>query len=368
LTTSYTDFLEIPKVSSVHWLSHEEHREWDDFVARHPLGLVYHLTSWQRALESAFGHIHGRFLVLRDDVGQIQAGLPVFNVRSWLLKNRTVSVPFATVCDPLISTKDEFDLLWPAIEGAAKGNRSKRIEIRTRRTSTDCVPAPLTIDSRFKHHYLPLGESTDTMFRSFHDSCVCRRIKKAKRAGVAIEERGDEQSLRTFHALMAATRRRLFLPPMPFAFFASLYAHLSPVHATLYLAVDKGEHVGGALVLKFKDFWIAEYSGHSDNAPAGADQLLYWHAIQEAKASGAAQFSFGRTSLDNTGLLEYKRRWATVEEDLTEFVCYPGSEQPQPAKSKGAVRQAFSMASRLLRYTPAAVQQSIGDFCYRHLG
>ncbi len=356
-------------MSTIHWLSPDEQGEWDAFVTRHPLGLVYHLSSWQRVLESAFGHIRGRFLILRDEGGQIQAGLPVYSITSWLLKNRTVSVPFATMCDPLISTKEEFDMLWPAIEDASRKNRSKRIEIRTRNISTDCIPALLTASARYKHHYLPLGENTDVLLRGFHESCVRRRLGKAKRAGVVIEERQDEQSLRAFHGLLVATRLRLSLPPMPFAFFESMYRCLSPDHAALYLAVHAGEPVGGLLVLKFKDMWTSEYSGSADNAPPGTDQLIYWETIQRAKSSGAGCFSFGRTSLDNTGLLDYKRRWGTVEEDLTDFISRPGITSAQGDASLQAVSHSRHVtAKRLLRYAPAALQKSFGDFCYRHLG
>jgi len=196
---------------------------------------------------------------------------------------------------------DEFSLLWQTIEGAARENKSKGIEIRTRSTSTACIPVFLTVGSKYKHHYLPLGESTEKLFRSFHDSCVCRRIKKASRAGVVVEARQDEQSLRALHTLMAATRPRLLLPPMPFAFLESMYVHLHPGYAQLYLALDKGKQIGGLMVLTFKDLWIAEYSGYLDDAPPGTYELLYWHAIQQAKAAGASHFSFGRTSLDNTG-------------------------------------------------------------------
>jgi len=356
-------------MSTIHWLSPDEQGEWDAFVTGHPLGLVYHLSSWQRVLESAFGHIRGRFLVLRDGGGQIQAGLPLYTVKSWLLKDRTVSVPFATMCDPLISTKEEFNLLWPAIEEASGKHRSQRIEIRTRRTSTDCIPTLLTASARYKHHYLPLDKNTDALFRSFSQSCVRRRVEKARRAGVVVEERQDEQSLRVLHAMLVATRRRRSLPPMPFAFFQEIYRCLSPDHVSLYLAVHEGKPVGGLMALKFKDMWTMEYNGDAGDAAPGANQLLCWEAIQRAKSSGAAFYSFGRTSLDNPSLLDYKSRWATVEEDLTDFTSLPGSTAAQGDESPKAVSLAlYGTATRLLRYAPAAVQKAFGDFCYRHLG
>jgi hypothetical protein len=357
-------------LNKIHWLSAEEQDEWDAFVTRHPLGLIYHLSSWQQVLESAFGHIRGRFLVLRDGGGQIQAGLPVYTVASWLLGNRTVSVPFATMCDPLISTREQFNVLWPAIEEASEKQGIRRIEIRTRRIGTDCIPALLTASEKYKHHYLPLGEPTDTMFRSFDKTSIRQRVEKAKRAGVVVEERRDEQSLRVLHAFLVATRRRHSLPPMPFAFFQAMHRRLGPDRVALYLAMHAGEPVGGLLALKFRDLWTAEYSGIADNAIPGIGPLLYWVAIQRAKSSGAACFSFGRTSLDNTGLLDHKRRWATIEEDLVDFTSRRGSrsEQGHGSREAGGLALYRTAVRLLVRYAPPAVHKSIGDFCYRHLG
>lgn len=356
-------------MSNLHWLSPDELGEWDAFVTRHPLGLVYHTSAWQKVLESAFGHIRGRFLVLRDGAGQIQAGLPVYSVNSWLLKNRTVSVPFATMCDPLISAKEDFDLLWPAIEEASGKNRNQRIEIRARRVSADFMPAHLMASDRYKHHYLALDKNPDALFRSFSQSCVRRRVDKARRAGLVAEECHDDESLRVFHSMLVATRRRRSLPPMPFAFFLQIYRCLSPDHVSLYLALHEGNPVGGLMALKFKDMWTMEYNGDADGSPAGTNQFLCWEAIQRAKSSGAAFYSFGRTSLDNATLLEYKSRWATVEEDLTDFVRLPGSAPVKVKESPKALHGAlYGTAKRLFRYAPPAVQQSFGDFCYRHLG
>src|SRR5665213_128627 len=353
-------------MSTIHWLSAEEKGEWDAFVTRHPLGLIYHLSSWQKALESAFGHIRGRFLVLRDGDGQIQAGLPVYTVKSWLLKDRTVSVPFATMCDPLVSTQEEFDRLWPAIEDASGKNGSRRIEIRTRRVRTDSMPGFLTVSERYKHHYLVLDKNTDALFKSFSQSCVRRRVEKAKRAGFVAEERQDEQSLRVFHSMLVATRRRRSLPPMPFTFFQEMYRCLSPDHVSLYLALYEGKPVGGLMALKFKDMWTMEYNGDADGSPPGTNQFLCWEAIQRAKNGGAAFYSFGRTSLDNPSLLEYKSRWATVDEDLTDYVRLPGCTAVKVEISAHTVNLALrSTAKRFFQYAPPAIQKSFGDFCYR---
>lgn len=357
-------------MSQIHWLSDNEVGEWDAFVSRHPLGLVYHLSSWRRVLESAFGHIRGRFLVLTDGGGQIQAGLPVYTVKSWLLGNRLVSVPFATVCDPLVSTKEEFNLLWGAIQQSSEKHRNRRIEIRTRRISTDCIPVPLTACDCYKHHYLPLDDSPDALFRSFHKTSIRQRVNKAVREGVTVEERGDEQSLRTLHNILTATRRKHLLPPMPFRFFQSMVRFLGADRASVYLAIQTGEPVGALLALKFKDLWTAEYSGTVNNANPGVSPVLYWDAIQRAKSHGAAHFSFGRTKLDNRGLLDFKRRWTKLEENCVDFVSCEGINSEQGHASVKTGRPApYEITLRLImQYAPATVQKLLGDFCYRHLG
>lgn len=358
-------------MNNIYWLSTNEYDEWDAFVTRHPEGLIYHLSAWQRMLETAFKHIRGQILVLRDADGQIQAGLPVYTVASWLLGNRSVSVPYATMCDPLISTKEEFDLLWPAIKEMSVKHGSRRIEIRTRHTNSDYLPASLSAGAGYKHHYLPLDKPVDDLFRSFNESNIRRAVKKAKREGVVVEERQDEQSLRVFYSFLVTTRRKHSLPPMPLSFFHGIYRSLSPDHVALYLAFYAGKPVGGILVSKFKDLWTSEYSGEAEDTIRGVSPLIYWETIQRAKNSGAANFSFGRTSLDNTGLLTHKRRWATIEEDLTDYISPVNATSAQDqefSKFDGRGKYTTTAMRLLVRYTPPMVQKLIGNFVYRHLG
>jgi len=357
-------------MSTIHWLSSDEQSEWDAFVTRHPLGLVYHLSSWKRVLESSFGHMRGRFLALRDGNGQIQAGLPVYTVSSWLLGNRTVVVPWATMCDPLISTNEEFNLLWPSIAETSKKHRSRRVEIRTRHIASECIPTMLKASARYKHNYLPINDPTDLLFASFDKSNICRAIAKARREGIVVEERQDEDGLRAFHAFLGATRRRHSLPQIPFSFFQAMHRSLRPDCLALFLAMHADKPVGGVLITKFKNLWTVEYSGTADDAIRGVSQLLHWEAIQRAKSCGAAYFSFGRTSLDNTGLLIHKRRWATIEEDLTDFVSPLGTTPAQGHESTkiGGMALSRTVVQHILRHTPPAVQKIFGEFCYRHLG
>ena len=357
--------------ATVHWLSPEEERQWDAFVTGHPLGCVYHLSAWKRVLEEAFPHIRGRFLALRDGVtGQIRAGMPLYTVRSWLLGNRIVSVPFASSCDPLISAPEEFALLLPAIQDALRGAGGRTIEIRAITTAQHLAASPLAADAIYKHHYLALDRSPEALFNSFANSSVRQKVRKARRLGVTVEERTDEEGMRICHAILTDTRRRISLPPMPFAFFRAMRRRLGPDHLKVYLAMQEGKAVACHLVLRFKDRWNSEYSGNTNSAITGANQLLYWDAIQRAQASGAQRFSLGRTSPHHLGLLSYKQRWAPVEEDLTHFTnaLGNGSRRSIAGVEARSATTVYRLLQPLVGKAPMWFLRLVGTFCYRHLG
>src|ERR1051326_887323 len=294
---------------NIQWLSSQDDARWDAFVSTHPLGLVYHLSAWKRVLEDAFSHIRGKFLVLSDpETGEIQAGLPVYTVKSWLLGNRTVSIPFASFCDPLVSNSGELRMLLAQIHNFARSSRSRRIEIRSLRTAKQCAGSFREARTGFKHHYLDLDTTTDALYASFAKSAIRQMVSKAHRSGVVVEERLDEGSVQICHSILADTRRRLSLPPMPLRFFESMKRRLGRDHFKIFLARHQGKHVACLIALSFKDLWTSEYSGHRNFAIRGVNQFLYWETIRRAHASGAKRFSFGRTSIDSRGLLAYKRR------------------------------------------------------------
>jgi hypothetical protein len=371
LDARQVDNMNVRPPFSVQWLSPDREAEWDEFVGRHELGLVYNLSSWKRTLEDAFPHISGRFLALRDNTsGQIVAGLPVYRVRSWLLGNRIVSIPFASFCNPLVSDDSQLNLLLPEVEEEYQRNSSDRLEIRMTEATRQLSYPPLAGTARYKHHFLPLEKAPGELFATLAKTSICQKVMKARRAGVVIEEVSDEESLKVCHSILVKLRHRLCLPAIPYAFYEAMRRHLWPEHLKMFMALQRGKPVACHLVLKYKDLWTSEYSASTIDALHGVNQLLYWETILRAMAAGAKVFSFGRTSVSNFGLLAYKRRWRTSEEDLTEYVLLrAGAAGRTPggfAKLIGP--QAREWFKVLLRYSPLTLNRIIGGYCYRHMG
>lgn len=115
------------------WLKPEQMSQWDSFIEKDPLGLIYHLSGWKQVLEKSFNHIHGYFLAIEDDDSEeILAGIPIYAVKTWLTGNRLVSIPFTALCDPLISTPRDLELMWPAVTDLYEKTGACYIELRAR--------------------------------------------------------------------------------------------------------------------------------------------------------------------------------------------------------------------------------------------
>jgi len=355
------------------WLSKDQQPEWDAFVQGHPLGSVYHTSEWKRVIEQAFGHIRGRFLALREnESGRIHAGLPIYQVRSWLLGSRLVSVPFATVCNPLVTTLEEWGALAPELESERNRTRRNKLEIRAAASSAQ-LPPSFQKKLLFRQHTLPLDADFDDLCMHFDKKSVRQKAEKARKAGVIVKERSDFGGMGISHSLLAATRRRLSLPPMPYRFFEAMQRNLRADHLKIFLAFQDAHPIACHVVLIFKDKWISEYSGNADGTMSGVNQLLYLETIRRACAEGAREFSFGRTSMHNEGLLSYKRRWGTIEEKLTDYTSRRDHRTAKEAQvSEDAPASEDSRLYRLCRQViarvPMPVCKMVGDFCYRHLG
>jgi hypothetical protein len=188
---------------------------WDTFVENHPFGWLYHLSGWKEVLEKSFKHMKGYFLVLQNNDHDIKAALPIYEVRSWLTGNRLVSIPFATLCDPLISTEDDLTKLFDAALILLKERRASRIEIRTLLSSHLIHNHQLNPYNAFKHHYIRLNNEPEQLKRSFHRTCVRQRITRAMESNLTITFGSSESDLKKFYRLHFITRKRLGLPLQP---------------------------------------------------------------------------------------------------------------------------------------------------------
>lgn len=340
---------------------------WDPFVTQHPFGWICHTRAWKEILERSFKHIRAKYLFIDDkESGEIKAALPLCHVKSWITGNRLVSLPFATLCDPLVSSDNQLKVLLDAAVTLKKNLHCKHLEIRAFKTGAIIDDSKLSVQKNFKTHYIKLGRTSQKLLKSFHYTSVRQRIRQAEKSNLEVYKATGEMDLKVFYRLYVKTRKRLLLPPQPYVFFRALWEKLYP-QDFLSLLLAKKDHrtIGGVLLLKFKDRVSAEFLAiDEDFFHLRSNHFLLWTAIQTANQEGYSVFDFGRTATKHRGLMEFKGRWGTKTKDLIQ-VFSPVSVTCHRTDYGRIERKIFS---GLCKMVPEPVFCGLGNLCYRHLG
>ena len=342
-------------------------KRWDEFVRKHPLGWVAHLSGWKRVLETSFPHMKGHYFALVDpQSNEIKAGLPVFEVRSFLTGNRLVSIPFATLCDPLISGKEDLDPLIGEAIRLLEQKKSSFLEIKTMNAVPLIDHSGLSRHCFFKHNYLELDQGIQAIWDNFNHR-EKRNIKKAQKQNLSMKEARDERDVASFYKLYAATRKRLGLPAQPCLFFKTLWDEFSSAgYARILLASLDGEFMAGHFLLQFNDRTSAEAVGWDINyKDINSNHFLYWEGIEAAVYNNYKIYDFGRTSPSNQTLLDFKKRWGTKIIDLPSFYYPEFVDEKKIDREKAAM---YRLTRVVCRKAPDFAYEFIGNMCYRHLG
>lgn len=338
--------------------------KWDRFAENHPYGWLCHLWSWKRIIEHEFPHIRGRYAVVCEGT-DIVAGMPLYELNSIYAGKRLISIPFATLSDPLVTTSDHLKLLMDYAVGLKKALACNHLEIRTRESAHLMRGLGYRSCDTYQHHFLQLGAKPEALLKTFDRSCVRQRISRATKSGLTLRIAQSDQDIEHFYRLYALTRRRLGLPPFPRRFITSMSQLLgSKGRAKTLLAMHDGAPVAGLMVLKFRDRVSAEILCYDEAAlRISPNHFLFWEAIKEACAEGYKVFDFGRTARNNTSLMDFKGRWGTQVIDLPIFYL------PEARSTLSAVEHEpcyYKLVKSAIQHLPVPLLEKCGALLYRH--
>jgi hypothetical protein len=340
---------------------------WDKFVEGHPFGLICHLSSWKQVLEESFPHMKGYYLaILNHDNDSIRSALPVFEVKSILTGKRLVSIPFATNCDPLISSNEDMGEILDAAINLSIMLGCSKVEIRTLASWPFIQDDRIGIMVHNKSHQLSLEVTPGELIKTFSRSTRWK-INQSLERGLEVQLAENERDLDEFYHLYVKTRKRLSLPPQPYLFFKLLWEKFSPSKCiTLLLVRYEGQLVAGLIMFKFKDrcswdYLASDASFHNLNT----NYFGVWEAIKLAHSEGYKIFDFGRTGINNEGLMSFKGRWGTRVIDLPQFY-YPKKLCSSLNYPEASI--SYKLIRKISNNVPDSIFQFMGNFLYRHLG
>lgn len=333
---------------------------WPDFLSRHPRASVFHSRGWLEALRRTYDY---QPLVLTTSASdeELRNGLVICRVRSWLTGSRMVSLPFSDHCEPLVDDHEELSGILGALHDEWKAKGWKYIEMRPGQSDLGLFP-DLSKSQSFCWHQLDLYPSLEDLYRGLHDNCVRRKIRRAARESLTYEEGRSESLLERFYHMMVMTRRRQLLPPPPLAWFRNLIACMGD-ELKIRLASKDGQPVASILTLNYKTMLVYKY-GCSDRRfnHLGGTQLVFWQAIQEAKAQGLRGLDLGRSDWEDIGLIKFKDRWGAARSTLT-YWKYGDAAARLGRRSWGA-----QIAGWLFGHMPSGLLSTTGGLLYRHVG
>lgn len=292
---------------------------------------------------------------------ELANGLVFCRVRSWITGRRLVSLPFSDHAEALADNPEDLRSLTARAQHQAREEHCQYLEIRPVQVSLAECPGFLPA-STFYHHRIDLRPGTDELFRSFHKSCVQRKIRRAEREGLVYEEGRSEELLRKFFALLVVNSRRKRLPPQPIYWFRHLISCFGE-GASIRVASQGANPVASILTLRFKDSMVFKYGcSSSESNHLGGTQMLLWTAIRDAKRAGLGEFDLGRSDLDTSGLVAFKNRWGSAVSQLTYWRCplLPAPRAVSPWKIR--------VAKRIFARLPDRLLTAAGRLFYRHAG
>jgi hypothetical protein len=340
---------------------------WDSFIEAHPASTIFHHSVWAKVLRERYAG-EPAYYVEENGKGEIIAGIPFFHIESSLTGNRLVCLPCSEYCYPLGYSSDSISRLLDAAKKKILNGEVSFLEIRGWTGPVTPGEMGLHENSRCLGHVTNLSDNTEGLRAKLESGNhhLKRNLKRAETSKLSIREAQGENDLREFHKLTVETRRRLCLLPWPYHYLEAIYRHVVlPGYGFLILAELDGKAVAGSMYLAFKDLVLLKFNAsRKEYTEYRPNYLVTWKAIELSCKKGYRFFDFGITDSDNSGLLSFKRQWATHERPVP-YYYYP------------AVRGTNSLSHNSLKYrtyrafnrrAPRFVLSAAAKLMYRHLG
>jgi hypothetical protein len=333
---------------------------WDALLERHQHASIFHSRAWLEALYRTYGYVPTAY-TKSPPAAELENAIVFCCVDSWLTGKRLVSLPFSDYCDPLTLQPASCQSFYGHVLERLKQRDWRYVEIRWLHGVMGTNPS-LESHKTYCFHQLDLTPDLEFLFRGFHKDSTQRKIKRAEREGLIVEQGRSQFHLDSFYELQLLTRRRHGLPPQPRQWFRNLACCVGE-DLTILVAFRNRQPAAAILTLRFKDTLVYKY-GCSDPQfhNLGAVQLLFWTAIRNAKRIGLRQFDLGRSDQEDFGLIRFKDRWGAKRSTII-IGRYPAG-----VSRWGGDSWKLRLMRPVFRSAPDPVLAGFGGVLYKHLG
>jgi hypothetical protein len=328
------------------------------FVDSNEKASVFHHPVWINLLADSYGY-RPFVIAVMNQKGEIIAGLPIMEINSFLTGRRWVSLPFSDHCKFLQHDVSSSKILFTYLEQMYQEQNIPRVEIR----SDIPMNGKVQKDKNQVLHVLNLSENPKETYENFSNQIKKKNISRAERDGVEVRWAKEKKDLDLFYNLHLNTRKRLGVPIQPKRYFELLWERIiRQKFGFLLLAYINNVPIAGAVFLTYKNSIIYKYSASDrEYRKYRANHLLLWNAIRWGCENGKRHFDFGKTSVSNTGLCDFKRSWGAIEQPL---VYSTFSKKP----NRETNIQINNIMENIISKSPSWLCRITGELLYSHYG
>ena len=333
---------------------------WTTFVQSHPDATLYHTTVWRDFITDVFGHTP-RYLVARDG-DRIAGVLPLFHIRVPLVGSKLISLPYDIGSGGALAESDAIEQhLATAAMTLARELGVDYLELR----HGSARPALASLGLRTQEPVL----ISDMTLES--EAAVAKRIasdhrkavRKASSRGVTVREAETLHDFMSFYDVYLRVFREFGTPPYAARYFSELWRRLQSTGGVkLFLAETGGRCIGGLTMFCWQQTLVSKFAACLPEAvPLRAYAALYWRAIEFGLAGGYTRLSWGTSSRDQAGLIEFKERWGSTTQPVVLYDLDVRGHAPDIA----SYYDSGGLARRVWRKLPLGVTRAGGALLNR---
>jgi lipid II:glycine glycyltransferase (peptidoglycan interpeptide bridge formation enzyme) len=297
-------------------------KRWDEFVIQHPEGTIFHHSSWARVLIDRY-NAEPSYYAVENNQGKFTAIAPFFRVPSPLGGERLVCLPCSEYCFPLGYDSSDVESLIIRAKEEVNSKHISYLEIRGLKGNIKTDSLSLKERPYYLNHSTILNGTPQDLRAGFSRD-TRYHLNRGEKSGIMIRLAQTENDLKKYHHLVNTARRRINSLPFPYRFFQSIYRHIIlPGYGFLLLAEADQRLVSGGVFFCLNNKVLNKFNASDpEYIQLRSNYLLMWRAIEYAYEKSYRYFDFGVTNPENTGLVNFKRHWGSIETTLS-YYYYP---------------------------------------------
>lgn len=335
-------------------------KQWEELIPKDNYKFFFYDYNWANTLINCYKYKPYYIVIKTKD--RIKAIVPFLEVKNFIIGKRAVSLPFTDFCEPYLINKEFSSDFWDIIIKYGKERKWDYIELRGGENYFNTDNSYLY----YLEHYLDLTKSIEYIYSNLKENCI-RNIKKAKKIGVTVKTSSKYEDLVKFYELNLITRKKHGLPAQPFSFFINIYEQMFKNNKGLLLFAEIENRCIAAYIFLYNDYLKAVVYKYGASDPkylhTRANNLLMWEAIQFFKNKEFNVFLFGRTSIDNKGLIQFKDSWTAESKKIYYYKYDLKKDNFLKSESKD-----LHFYNKIFNKFPIFLLKFFGEKLYKYIG